>query len=205
MDIKLKICGIRSVEEAKLARDLPIDYLGLNFIPTSTRYISLETAQAIVDELTSSKLVGLFAGHPLDEVNEYARRLNLDYVQLHGDEPADYAVAVDAPVMRAIAVDPEETAVELLDFINRFPADYFVLDRQLQGRGEAVNLDIANKIIEGTTKKIFFAGGLTPHNLNEVLAKIHPYGIDIAGGVRDSGNRLDTAKVQRCSDLLRGH
>jgi phosphoribosylanthranilate isomerase len=197
--VKLKICGIKSVGEARAIRELPVDYLGLNFIPASTRYVSLDTAQAIVSELHGhgSKIVGLFAGQPLSEVNDYAHRLRLDCVQLHGDEPADYAQAIEAPVIRAIAVPPEETAEELLHFIERFPADYFVLDRQLQGHGQAVNLDLAAEVIEGTGKKIFFAGGLTHHNLSDVLAKITPYGIDIAGGVRVD-NQLDLVKVEQC-------
>src|SRR5665213_2799109 len=103
--VKLKICGVKSVEEARLLRDAGVDLVGLNFIPVSTRYISLDTAQAIMTELAGSRIqtVALFADHPLVEVNNYATSLKVDYVQLHGDETADYAKDVQVEVIKAIS------------------------------------------------------------------------------------------------------
>lgn len=200
----LKICGLKSLAEAKELKDLPIDYVGLNFIPSSTRYLSLETALAIMEELRPRpiKTVALFAAWPLEEVNDYVRRLGVDYVQLHGDEPADYARQVEAPVMRAIAVSPELSATELAGFINDYPADFFVLDRQRQGQGQLVSPALVGAVVNLTDKPIFLAGGLTPRNLAETLQQVRIYGIDIAGGVRTS-DRLDFAKVINCLKLVK--
>jgi phosphoribosylanthranilate isomerase len=199
--IKLKICGVRSVAEARQLRDLQVDYAGINFIPSSSRYISsVEAAKPILDEFKNSgtKTVGLFAGRPAEEVNDYAHRLDLDYVQLHGNEPAEYAQQIQIPVMRAIAVAPDD----LIKFIDTYPADYFVLDRHIQGQGDLVDIEVAKQVISARRGKIFLAGGLTPHNLADILAQVQPYGIDIAGGVRTPGNDLDSAKVARCRQLM---
>lgn len=202
--MKLKICGVKSVEEARQLREASVDLVGLNFIPTSKRFISIEAAQLIVNEFKDSdiKLGGLFAGHSIKDVNSYARQLKLDYVQLHGNEPADYAKAVESSVIRAIAVVPAQLPEDLLEFISQFPADYFVLDRQQQGQGELVNPDLANQVIAANPNKIFLAGGLTPDNLASVLSRSHPYGIDIAGGVRDQNDDLDISKVEQVIKLL---
>jgi phosphoribosylanthranilate isomerase len=203
--MKLKICGVRSPAEAKALRGLNVDYAGINFIPSSSRYIaSLEAAEPILNEFKNSgvETVGLFAGRPAAEVNEYAQRLKLDYVQLHGNEPADYAKAVEASVIRAIAVNPSQPVAELLEFINQFPADYFVLDRQKQGQGDLVSSELANQIITANLGRIFLAGGLNPDNLAGVISQTQPYGIDIAGGVRDSNDNLDISKAETCLQII---
>ena len=203
--IKLKICGVKSVDEARQLRESGVDLVGLNFIPGSSRFISLEAADEIMAELKSSSIqtVALFAGRPLDEVDDYASRLDVDYIQLHGNEPAEYAKGVNATVIRAIAVDSNQTAQELIKFMQEFPVDYFVLDRQRQGQGSIIDLELAAEAISALPEKIFLAGGLTPDNLANVLAKVQPYGIDIASGVRDPNDNLDIAKVRRCLETIR--
>jgi|GEM_PF-1293036 len=202
--VKLKICGVKSIAEAKLLRESGVALVGLNFIPSSTRYISLETARAIMAELegSGSKVTALFAGRPLAEVNDCAGQLKVDYVQLHGNEPAEYAEGVKTKVIRAIAVEPGQSAAELIEFINGFPADYFVLDRPRQGQGELVDAELAAEVIAAEPDKIFLAGGLSPDNLAVRLAQTNPYGIDIAGGVRDDSDNLDIAKVKRCVEII---
>ncbi|HZL07926.1 MAG TPA: phosphoribosylanthranilate isomerase [Candidatus Dormibacteraeota bacterium] len=202
--VKLKICGVKSITEAKLLRDCGIDLIGLNFIPSSSRYISFETAQAIISELEDSgvQITALFAGKPLEEINDYANRLRVDYVQLHGNEPAEYAKGINAKVIRAIGVESGQSAAELIKFINGFPADYFVLDRFRQGHGELIDAELAAEVIAAEPDKIFLAGGLSPDNLAVRLAQTNPYGIDIAGGVRDNDDKLEIAKVKRCVQII---
>ena len=203
--IRLKICGVRSPADARALRDLKIDYAGINFIPTSSRYISsIEAAEPIINEFKNSgiKTVGLFAGRLVEEVNDYAHRLGLDYVQLHGNEPAEYARQIEAPVMRAIAIAPNSSADDLIECIDTYPADFFVLDRQIQGQGDPVDLELAKQVIAARPGKVFLAGGLTPDNLAGILTQVHPYGIDIAGGVRDKNNNLDISKVSRCTEII---
>ncbi len=201
---KLKICGVKSVAEAKLLRASGVDLVGLNFIAASSRCVSLETAEAIMAELAGSSLqvAALFAGRPLGEVNEYAGRLKVDYVQLHGNEAADYARGVDSEVIRAIAVLPGQAAADIIEFVNNFPAAYFVLDRPRQGQGELVDAELAAEVIAAEPGRLFLAGGLSPDNLAVRLAQTNPYGIDIAGGVRDGNDDLDITKVERCLEII---
>ena len=196
---KLKICGVKTPEEARALKDAGVEYVGLNFVPISPRRISLEQAHAIMAELKDSgtKTVALFQDQPVDMVSEYARELNVDYVQLHGDESPEYARSVAKHVIKAIAVNPEATAEEIIIYIKDYPAEYFVLDRHKQGKGDIVDLELAKRVIEAFPDKIYLAGGLNPDNLAEVLSKVHPYGIDISSGVR-TDDTIDISKVKRC-------
>jgi phosphoribosylanthranilate isomerase len=203
-NVKLKICGVKTISETQQLKDSGIDYIGLNFVPSSSRCLTLDQAQAIVDVLKDSAIqtVALFANQPIGIVNAYAIQLGVDYIQLHGDEAADYARGIEVPVIRAIAVDPASSAGSLIDLINNYPADYFVLDRRQQGQGDTVDLNLVNQIIAAQPTKICLAGGLNPDNLTVVLAHVHPYAIDISSGVR-SGDVIDMAKVRRCLEIIR--
>jgi phosphoribosylanthranilate isomerase len=205
--IKLKICGVKSIDEAKSLRDQGIDLVGLNFIPSSSHYIDIDLAEAILAEFrgTGIQSVALFAGAPLTQVNAYANRLKIDYVQLHGNEPEDYARAVEGSVIRAIAIHPEQTAAEVQSFIQAFPADYFILDRQRQGRGDRVKLDFAHQIVVAYPTTIFLAGGLSPDNLAHTLKQVKPYGIDISSGVRNQDDTLSITKVIECQKIIRSN
>ena len=204
MAVKLKICGVKTVSEARQLRELGVDYVGLNFIPESPRLISLDAAESIVAALQGSsvKTVALFRNQPSETVNEYASRLGADYVQLHGDESAEYARSVTKPVIKAIAVDPAVSATELIDFTADYPAAYFLLDRHEQGRGDIVGTGIARQVVDCMPDKVCLAGGLTTENLKDVLIKVHPYAIDISRGVR-TDEAIDMAKVSRCLEIIR--
>lgn len=202
---KLKICGVKTVEEAQGLKEAGVDYIGLNFVPESPRCITLDQAEAImaVFKGSATQTVALFRNQPVDMVNDYADQLGVDYVQLHGDEDAEYARSMTKPVIKAIAVDPTVSAAELIEIVRSYPAEYFVLDRHEQGRGDIVHTGIARQVVDSAPDKVCLAGGLTPENLPAILAEVHPYAIDISKGVR-TGEDIDLAKVQACQKLTEG-
>jgi phosphoribosylanthranilate isomerase len=201
--IKLKVCGIQTPHEAKELTSAGVAYLGLNFVPTSKRCISLEAAGSIVATLPgrSVKIVALFQDQPVEMVNDYAMQLGADFVQLHGEETPEYVSRVQVPVIKAFSVDPHQSIVQMLEVMRSYPVAHFLLDRYRQGEGDVVKLELAQKAIEAFPDRVFLAGGLSPDNLENVLTHVRPYGIDIASGVR-SGETLDLAKVKNCLRLL---
>jgi phosphoribosylanthranilate isomerase len=201
--MKLKICGVKTTAEAEALKAGGVDYIGLNFVPGSKRCIPLETAQDILAVLRGSSVqsVALFQNQPLDMVEEYVRELGVDYVQLHGDESAEYARSLQAPVIKAIAVKPASAPEELIASVKNYPADYFVLDRHTQGRGDIVDSGLARQVIAAAPDKVCLAGGLNPDNLADILAKVQPYAIDISSGVR-TGEDIDVCKVTTCLKII---
>ncbi len=192
--IKLKICGLMSADEARLAIKYGADYAGINFVPTSQRRVSIETAQSMLEVLKKSdiKTVAVFQDQPLAEVREILNSVSVDYVQLHGSETPEYAVSLALPVIRAIS-DQDQMA--------NFQAEYFLLDRPTQGKGSLVDLKLAEQIIDSYPGKVFLAGGLMPDNMAVVLSTVQPYAVDIASGVR-TDNKLDESKLLKVIGII---
>ena len=106
---KVKICGIRRLEDAVVAADAGADYIGLVFVPGRPRRVDIPTAAAIVSGIKANgvaapKVVGLFADQPLEEVNQTANACGLDLLQLCGGESTEYCAGAVRPVIKVVHV-----------------------------------------------------------------------------------------------------
>src|SRR5437588_8194450 len=96
---RLKICGITSVDDARAAADAGADAVGLNFFRKSRRFVEPDVAQRIVAALPSRVTkVGVFVNREVGEIVEVLQQVNLDFIQLHGDEPATILVQLPTTV-----------------------------------------------------------------------------------------------------------
>ena len=91
--MKVKICGITTLDDALAAIDAGADLLGFNFHPRGPRYIEPAACAALVNRLAGASeratLVGVFVNIAADAVAACLDACNLDYAQLHGDEPPE--------------------------------------------------------------------------------------------------------------------
>ena len=97
--MRVKMCGMRTLAAARAAEEAGADYIGFIFSRASRRYVPPETAREIACELHHVQKVGVFVDAPMDEVNEIAERVGLDYVQLHGHETAEMSKTAVRPVI----------------------------------------------------------------------------------------------------------
>lgn len=177
MNVKVKICGIRSLKTAQIAIDAEADFLGFNFVPVSKRYINPSLALKIIKLIRGKiRIVGVFQNADLNYVNDTAADLNLDFVQLHGNEGNIYINNVTTPVIKSIKSD---------DQIQKIKASYLLLDRFEQGKGEMVKFEKAAKI--ALNFPLFYAGGLDPENVVEAIKKVKPFAVDVANGIETDG------------------
>jgi phosphoribosylanthranilate isomerase len=205
---RIKVCGITSVDDARLAVEAGADALGLNFYAKSPRRIGLEMAREITAALAGRCVVrvGLFVNHTADEVCRTFDQLALDLVQLHGDEPPEFLTALgDRPVMRALRVGPAGLApvLEYLDRcgqLGRMPA-WVLLDtfsRQTYGgSGEAGDWNAMAQYARPGLPPLTLAGGLTPENVTAAIRAVHPMAVDVASGVETSPGRKDAQRVRQ--------
>ncbi len=183
--IKVKICGIRTIEAAQTAVDAGADFLGFNFVRSSRRFIEPEKAREIIKKVKGKiPIVGVFQDEMLHKVNELIRFLELDLVQLHGNESDDYCHKVTTSVIKAFRFPAA---------MKQYNVAYYMIDREKQGQGEMVNLDKAAELAEKFP--LFFSGGLTPENVAEVVNKVKPYAVDVASGVETDGVQ-DVKKIK---------
>jgi phosphoribosylanthranilate isomerase len=189
MKTKVKICGIKTLEVAQSSIIAGAGFLGFNFVPTSKRYIQPEKAKAIIDKLSRSAInVGVFRDEKLEMVNQLIDYLNLDDVQLHGNESLEYVNLIEnAGIIKTFSLDADFNIEETINKMKKYNVDYFLLDRKERGRGELLNLD---KVRELTSNfPIILAGGLTPENVAEAVRLAKPHVVDVAGGVENDGQK----------------
>src|SRR6266513_6013283 len=84
--LRIKICGVTNVRDAKAAAELGASMIGFNFYPQSSRHIEPENARQIVEMIPRSvRAVGVFVDASADEIRNTAKAAGVQFVQLHGD------------------------------------------------------------------------------------------------------------------------
>jgi len=192
--VKVKICGICSVADARAAAAAGADLLGLNFVPGTPRALDLDTARAIADAVPGATLVGVFVDAPRATVEETAAAVGLAAVQFHGEEDPDYCRGWPWRTIKALRVRP---GTDVGAAAARYDTDYLMLDgwRPDVPGGAGVAFDPA--LAAGVpAARLFVAGGLTPETVAEVVRRLRPYAVDVASGVEHRPGRKDHAKVE---------
>jgi phosphoribosylanthranilate isomerase len=197
MAVKLKVCGVTSLEDARASIDCGAEYLGFNFYPKSPRYISPAAARAIIERLPDDVVsVGVFVNEPRPEdVDEILRVSRARMAQLHGDESPDYCASVGAErVIKALRAGDDFDARRVLDYkVSAVLLDAF--DAKLYGgTGRKANWAVAREAARLT--KIFLAGGLSPENIAEAIRVVEPFAVDVNSGVERAPGRKDASKLQ---------
>ncbi len=179
----VKICGITNRDDAWAAIDGGASALGFNFFPQSPRYLTEERAAALIPELPDTVWkVGVFVDEPAHCVAEIARRLGLDVVQLHGREtPAQYPAGFR--IWKAFRV--QSSVPEWLDC----PAEAVLLDGPASG--EPFDWSVA----AGNGQRIILAGGLSPENVAEAIARVRPWGVDVCSRIESAPGRKDHGRM----------
>src|SRR5699024_6702860 len=192
--MKVKICGIRTIEDAKFAEANGADFIGFVFAP-SKRRVSIEEAAEIVSHLSEeSKIVGVFVNESLDNMIRIAKAVQLDYIQLHGNELPLIAKELPYPVIKVFSIDKTEPEI-----IKHYPCEYLFLDSPgttYEG-GSGKTFDWSKLYKLGLNKyKFLLAGGLTSDNVSKVVKTTQPIGVDVSSGVESAGNK-DQTKIKQ--------
>jgi phosphoribosylanthranilate isomerase len=204
MTVKLKVCGVTSLEDARASIDCGAEYLGFNFYPKSPRYIAPPSARAIIEQLPDDIIsVGVFVNEPRPEdVAEILRVSGTRMAQLHGDESPDYCASVGAErVIKALRVGDDFDGRRVLDY----PASAILLDafdaKLYGGTGRTANWTIAREAARLT--RVFLAGGLSPENIVEAIHSVEPFAVDVNSGVESAPGRKDASKLQTLRDRMK--
>lgn len=198
----MKICGITREDDALLAVAMGADAVGFTFAP-SKRQIAPAVARDIARRLPPEILtVGVFRDEASSRVVEICHAAGLRAAQLHGHESAEATqwIRQRVPfVIKAFAAgDPE------LDRVATYGADAILLDSPRPGSGEVFDWSLAEGRPDG--EQVILAGGLTPENVGDAIARVRPWGVDVASGVesdRGEPGQKDARKVKAFIDAAR--
>lgn len=202
----IKICGITDPETAKYLLSLQADLIGLIFVKSSPRCISIEKAVTIKKAVHGSKkIVAVFQDQPLAEVNQILDKLKPDYVQLHGQEDPSFCKAISTPIIKAIRLqENSQRTKQLLDEYKNV-CDYFLIDRKVQGDGPLIDLTQFFEL--SAYYPLFLSGGLSPDNISHVLNLVDDSlaGIDVSSGVEDPSGHKNNKKISIFVEKVRSH
>jgi phosphoribosylanthranilate isomerase len=202
MNTKVKICGVRTLDAANVAVNAGADCLGFNFVGSSKRRIDPQKAKEIINHVKDKiKVVGVFQNDYLGHINTLVKELQLDFVQLHGAETPEYAQSINCKVIKTVTLSETSSTDELISNMQSYKVDYFLLDRETQGKGKMVNSKNAKMIAEKFP--IFLAGGLSSDNVANIVKEVKPYAVDVAGGIETNGAE-DLEKIKKFIEQVKG-
>ena len=202
-DIRVKICGLRSVADVAAVAAAGATYIGLNFFPKSPRFVTLATARelALATPLGMAK-VALTVDADNALLDSIVEAMPLDMLQLHGHETPDRVAEVRTryglAVMKVIGVRDEGDLAELFDFST--VADQIMIDAKppkdavLPG-GNGVAFDWRIVAQRRWLRPWMLAGGLTPANVAEAIRLTNARQVDVASGVESAPGVKDARKI----------
>jgi phosphoribosylanthranilate isomerase len=201
--MRIKICGITSVEQGAAIAGMGATDLGFICVPSSPRYLDLTKLHPLITALGSvANTVGVFADFSVMTISYVVGITELNTVQLHGNESIEFCQELrealpETEIIKAWRVRDNSD----LDKISAYSevVDGLLLDAYhpdaLGGTGQTLDWEQ----LSAFTPSIpwLLAGGLTPDNICTALSQLHPDGIDLSSGVEVSPGNKDLVLVDR--------
>jgi phosphoribosylanthranilate isomerase len=200
---QIKICGITNEEDALCAVQQGAAALGFIFYSPSLRYVEPKVVRQIVKKIPQNIVkVGVFVNESSKEIKKIMKYCRLDFIQLHGDESAEFC--------RSFPASTIIKTVELLDESDLAKAFSYNVAAILVdsrhaglygGTGKKTDWGLAVRV--KSKKPLILSGGLNEANVKEALEKVAPHALDINSGVEISPGKKDHTKLARLFDILR--
>lgn len=194
MPVPVKICGIKSLEDAKTALKHGASAIGFIFFKHSKRFIDPDDAFNLIKDLgIQFKKVGVFVDENIDVVNSISDKLGLDFIQLHGNENEAYCKLVKKPVIKVFRVGKQFNE----SILSSYEVAAFLFDNykknELGGTGEAFDWALISDI--NTSVPIILSGGLNLSNVVNAIDDVNPSAIDLNSGVELLPGLKDEKKI----------
>lgn len=189
---KLKICGLKRVEDIDYVNELKVDYIGFILSDGYKRSIDFETAQSLKNRLSKDiKAVGVFVDEDKKYIDYYIKNNIIDIVQLHGNEEPEFCKGFDVPVIKCFNPDT-------FSKVDEYDTDYFLFD---SGAGTGKEFDW--NILPECEKPFFLAGGISIDNAEDAVNSAHPFALDVSSSL-ETNSKKDRAKVEAFVKKIRG-
>jgi len=192
---RVKICGITRPNDGVTAANLGADAIGLVFYEPSPRHVSIATAKSIIEALPAFiTSVGLFVDADAKEVFETLKAVQLDLLQFHGDESAEYCEQFGVPYLKALRMSE---GVNVEDFAQQHSnAKGLLLDTYQAGIAGGTGQTFDWSLLPSEVLlPVVLAGGLNSTNVADAINTVHPYAVDVSGGVELSERIKDADKM----------
>jgi len=194
--MRIKLCGITSLDDARRCVDAGVDALGFIFVPGTPRHVTAETAARIIETLPPFVTpVGVFWDHPAGQVKAIAEECRLGALQFHGDEAPEDLLEHRLPLIKTLKVAGAADLARMPEY--RVAA--FLLDSPARWSEGAARPPIPWDVAAVAARRhpVLLSAGLTPDNVALAVRRVRPYGVDVNSGAEARPGRKDPAKVRR--------
>ena len=197
--VKIKICGLKRLEDIEIANRYRPDYIGFVFAQ-SKRQVTHDLARRLKDNLDPDiTAVGVFVDSPAEEILELYDDGTIDMVQLHGSESEEFILNLKEKTnckLKIIKAIEMYDGIDITEYDNS-KADYLLFD---SGKGSGKTFDW-NLIRKNLKKDFFIAGGLTNQNINEAIDQFNPYAVDLSSSLEVNGFK-DENKIREIMEVI---
>lgn len=200
---KIKICGLRRNQDVDIVNAFLPDFAGFILSNGFRRTVLKDDFLRLARNVDSSiKKVGVFVNEPFESILDYA--LNLDVLQLHGDESLEYAGRLRAETDKTIIKAVRAKSPDDIELFNDYPCDYLLIDAYKEGEyggtGRVADWSIIKKA--EINKPFFLAGGISADNISTAISELSPFCVDVSSSVETNGYK-DELKVKELILKLR--
>jgi len=195
--VKVKMCGITNLKDAKVALDAGCAALGFVFYKKSPRYIAPLKAKQIIKELPKNiTKIGVFVNAREKTIKNIAKLCGLDILQFHGNESPEFCRKFRGfKIIKAFRVKDKID----LSKVSRYRTFAYLFDTFVKSRfggtGKKFNWDLL-KYLDEIKQPVFISGGLNAKNVKEVIKSLHPEWVDVSTSVEARPGKKDSRKVQ---------
>ena len=197
MHTRIKICGIKHLDDALKAVECGADAIGLIFVEKSPRYTSLAAARVIAESLPPFvTVVGLFMDALEETVREALKVVPLNLLQFHGEESPEFCDQFEMPYIKVLRMREN---VNVVAFAQEYPnAAGILLDTYDKGVGGGTGQSFDWSLIpEDIPLPLILAGGLNPENVASAVETVKPYAVDVSSGVESERAIKDHKKIEQ--------
>lgn len=220
---RIKICGMRTLEDIELAALYGADAVGfITEIPESPRKLDSDTAAALISKVPKClDSVMVIMPENSSRALELIEKVRPDIVQIHSSlSPVELEIIrerTDIPIIKTLSVPAGLGASKIQSLVNRLlkeakeleksgVVDSVLIDSGIAGKtggtGCVHDWDLSRRIAEETELPMILAGGLKPENVQEAIRVVSPYAVDAASGVETSGKK-DAVKIRSFIEEVR--
>lgn len=195
----VKICGITRLADARAAVRAGANAVGFVFAKSPRRISPADAASIAPHVHPALEKIGVFVDASLERIVEVVNRVGLSGVQLQGAETAGFISDLKQAMPRLFVskvirmTDPKH-----IELARELGADAIFVDskdpHQLEAQADPIPTDW---LMDSGIEKLVVAGGLTPSNVGDLISRVHPWGVDVSGGVESSPGKKDAALISR--------
>jgi phosphoribosylanthranilate isomerase len=195
----VKICGVRTAEDARACVELGARSIGVNLIPLSPRHVDAATARELSRAAHAADprtvVVGVVADLTLEAMRALVRDAELDCLQLHGEESPATLSALLPHAYKAARI----ATAEDVERARAYPGAHLLVDAKvpgaLGGTGHTFDWRLVKELAR--ERRLTLAGGLRPENVASAVRAVAPYCVDVASGVELTPGEKDLDAVRR--------